>query len=595
MVVAVTAMLALVGCTTQSTVVEGTSVTVAVSQGFTSYNPNTAFGNATPSNGSIFAATNSSFASYDETPALVTDESFGNYEVMSTQPLVVTYTVRDGIRWSDGTPIDAADLLLAWAANSTSLNDPEFDPTEYVDEGTGQFTTEFPDDVVYFDGFTGNGLQLVTQTPVIGDDGRSITMTFDEYFADWPLVFDLGLPAHVVAGEALEIDEPQKAKDALVAAIDDRDRADLAAISRFWNSGFNLDESGIDTELLVGSGPYVISAIEPGQQVTLTANPEYRGDHTPHFEEVVVTFISDPLQAVDALEAGEVDIIAPQATEDLTAALDGVADIDVEHGFSGTWERLDLQLSGSKNGFIENELVRRAFLHTVPRQQILDSLIHPISPDAELRDSHVFLPGSQGYAGSVKENGSREYARVDITEAQRLLAEAAETSPKLAKPTVCLLFDPANPRRVAEFNLIKDSAAEAGIAVTNCSSPDWRNLLGAVGSYDASLYALRETNLAVSAAQAAFASDSELNNHGHYANPIADELLADALAPASAGERRELLSELDQLLWADAVGMPLYQFPTVTATSDEVRGVIRSPFARTALWNPWLWKPIDEE
>src|SRR5690606_14573466 len=157
-----------------------------------------------------------------------------------------------------------------------------------------------------------NGLQLVTQTPEVGSDGRSITMTFDEYFADWNLVFDLGLPAHVVAGKALRLTEPQRAKDALIDAVETDDRRKLGAIARFWNSGFNLSEEGIDTSLLVGSGPYVVTEITPGEQLTLTVNPEYRGDHLPYFEEVVVRFISDPQQAVAALEAGEVDIIAPQ-------------------------------------------------------------------------------------------------------------------------------------------------------------------------------------------------------------------------------------------------------------------------------------------
>ncbi|MHA6693052.1 ABC transporter family substrate-binding protein [Homoserinimonas sp. A520] len=592
MVAALAAMLALAGCTPLSEVVEGTSVTVAVDQGMTSYNPNTGFGSATATNASVFAATNSSFASYDDVPKLTKDTSFGSYEVVSTEPLVVTYTVADGIRWSDGTPIDAADLLLAWAANSTSLNDPEFDPAGFIDRDSGRFSDEFPRDVVYFDGFTGNGLQLVTQTPAVGEDGRSITMTFDEYFADWELVFDLGLPAHVVAGNALRIDEPQEAKDALLAAIQDENRADLAAISRFWNSGFNLSEDGIDEDLLVGSGPYVISAVEPGEQVTLTANPQYRGEQLPHFEEVIVTFISDPLQAVTALEAGEVDVIAPQTTADVLTALDELDGAGVEHGFSGTWERLDVQFAQSKNGYVENQLVRQAFLHTVPRERILDTLIRPISPDAELRDSHIFLPGAKGYTDAIEENGSSDYADVDIVEAKRMLAEAAKIAPALATPTVCLLFDPANPRRVAEFQLIQESAAMAAITVTNCSSPDWRNLLGTPHSYDASLYALRETNLAVSAARASFASDSELNNNARYANPVADSLLADATAPASAAERRDLLVELDRQLWEDAAGLPLYQFPTLTVTSGQVAGVIRSPFAGTALWNPWRWEPV---
>lgn len=592
MAAALAAMLALAGCTPASQVVAGTSVSVAVGQAMTSYNPNTGFGSATATNASIFDATNSSFVAYDEVPELAEDTSFGSYEVVSTSPLVVTYTIADGILWSDGTPIDAADLMLAWAANSTSLNDADFDPAEFIDPNTGRFTDEFPRDIVYFDGFTGNGLQLVTQTPVVGDDGRSITMTFDEYFADWELVFDLGLPAHVVAGQALRITEPQEAKDALLGAVQGKSHGDLAAIARFWNSGFNVGDEGIDEELLVGSGPYVVSAVEPGEQVTLAANPQYRGAQLPHFEEVVVTVISDPLQVVAALESEVVDVIAPQATADVLAALDELDGAQVDHGFSGSWEKLDVQLSQSKNGHVENELVRRAFLHTVPRDHILDSLIHPLSPDAGLRDSHVFLPETAGYEASVKGNGSAAFADVDVAEAKRLLAQAAQVSPTLAAPTVCLLFDPANPRRVAEFQLIQESAAAAGITVTNCSSPDWRNLLGTPHSYDAALYALRETNLAVSAARASFASDSDVNNNSGYANPRADSLLARALAPTTVAERRDLLTELDRLLWDDAVGLPLYQFPAVTATSDQVTGVIRSPFAETALWDPWRWEPV---
>jgi peptide/nickel transport system substrate-binding protein len=595
MVVALATMLALTGCTPPSEVVAGTTVTVAVDQPFTSYNPKTGFGSGSTANASVFAATNASFASYDETPALVEDESFGSYELVGTDPLTVKYTVREGIRWSDGTPIDAADLLLAWAANSTTLNDPDFDPKPYIDQSTGRFTDDFPRDAVYFDGFTGNGLQLVTSTPVVGDDGRSITMTFDEYFADWQLVFDLGLPAHIVAGKALKLADAQQAKDAAVSAITEHDRKRLAAISRVWNSGFNIGEDGPDAAALVSSGPYLISELTPGEGITLTVNPEYRGENLPHFETIVVRVISDPLQAVAALEAGEVDIISPGPTEDVIAAIDALDDSTVEHGFSGTWERLDLQFGQSKNGFVESELVRRAFLATVPRQGILDALIKPVSPSAQVRDSHVFLPGSRGYDESVAANGSSRYAKVDIAAAKRLLARAAQQSETSAAPTVCVLFDPANPRRVSEFQLIQHSAGLAGITVTDCSSPDWRNLLGTPHSYDAALYALRDTNLAMAAVGASYWSGSELNNHSHYANPAVDALLADAMGAVTAKERRKLLEQIDTTLWKDAAGMPLYQFPTVTVTSDRVTGVVDSPFEPTALWRPWKWEPVTAE
>jgi peptide/nickel transport system substrate-binding protein len=595
MVIAVVAMLSLVGCTPQSEVVEGSNVRVAVSQPFTSYNPATSYGSSSDTNRAIHRATNASFAAYDATPKLDRDESLGTFEVVSDDPLVVTYTLQRGIRWSDGVEVDAADLLLAWAANSGALNDSDFDASEFVDPQTGRFTDEFPRDAVYFDGFSGNGLQLVSQTPVIGDDGRSVTLAFDEYFADFALVFDVGLPAHIVAGKALRVADPEAAKVAVTDAIASNDRGDLARLSRFWNSGFTVDPEGAtepDLHLFVGNGPYTITEVVPGESVTLTANPEYRGDRLPHYERVVVTVISDPLQAVAALDAGEVDVIAPQTTQDVMAALDDIEGVTVRHGFSGTWEKLDLQQSNSRNGHVENELVRRAFLKTVPRDRIVDELIRPLDPNAQTRDSLVFLPGTDAYEAAVKANNSRAYSRVDIAGAKRMLARAGRVAKALERPTICVLFDPANPRRVAEYQLIKDSAADAGIRVTNCSSPDWRNLLGTPGSYDAALYALGETNLSMAAVQAAYSSTSTLNNHSRYASDAADSLIEEAAGPVSAKQRIRLLSELDRLLWRDAVGLPLYQFPTVAAVSDDVLGFTRSPFEPTALSDPWRWEPV---
>lgn len=53
---------------------------------------------------------------------------------------------------------------------------PGFDRANYTDPDSGRYTKSFPAGVVHFDGFSGNGLQLVTKTPVIGDDGRSLSL-----------------------------------------------------------------------------------------------------------------------------------------------------------------------------------------------------------------------------------------------------------------------------------------------------------------------------------------------------------------------------------------------------------------------------------
>ena len=189
----------------QSEVVEGSSISVAWNQAFYSYNPDTSFGNAT-ANANIVYMSNSGFNYYNNEPALVRDESFGTYEIVSEDPLTVQYTINDDTQWSDGTEVDAADMLLAWVANSGVLNTPDFDPSEFTDPDTGEFTDEYPTDVVFFDGSIGSGLELVSQTPEI--DGKTITLVYDDFFVDWELVFDVGMPAHITAGKALEIEDP---------------------------------------------------------------------------------------------------------------------------------------------------------------------------------------------------------------------------------------------------------------------------------------------------------------------------------------------------------------------------------------------------
>ncbi len=139
--------LVLSGCAApQSEIVEGSTLSVAWNQPFYSYNQNTSFGNAT-ANANIIYSTNSGFGYYDDAPAWVKDESFGTYEKLSDDPLVVKYTITDGVKWSDGTAVDAADLLLNWVSLSGAYDTPDFDSGEFTDPDTGEFTEEFPTDV----------------------------------------------------------------------------------------------------------------------------------------------------------------------------------------------------------------------------------------------------------------------------------------------------------------------------------------------------------------------------------------------------------------------------------------------------------------
>ena len=573
------------GCTGQS-VLEDSRVTVATSGSFFSLNDHSGYGN-TPANRAIAQTVNSSFAYYNDQSELVLDESFGRMEVISNDPFRVHYELGQDVVFSDGVAVDASDLLLAWVANSGALNTPEFDDDAYVDPSTGEYIGELPEGVVHFDGAITSGLQYAPEVPELGDDGRSLTLTYDHYFIDWQLVLDVGVPAHVVAGRALGIDEPDAAKQALIDAVVSADEEDLAAIAAEWNSAYNFAENPPDdADLLISNGPYVISELVPGDAVTLTANPRYRGDRQPTYETVVVRTIADPLAQVQALESGDVDVISPQLSADVTAALDRLDGVTIANTVNGTYEHLDLTFGESPGGVFTDPRIRSAFLLTVPRDELVKQTIGNLTSEPVRRDSQLFLPGAPGYSDAVEENGSRAYDRPDIDGARELLAEAG-----VAAPTVCLLYDPSNPRRLLEFQLIRDSAAAAGFRVTDCSSPDWLGLLG-TASYDAALFAWDYSNLSVTAVRSIFGTGEKGNLNG-YSNETVDDLILQLSVTPDEDEQLELRIRLDEALFADGYGVPLYQYPATVAFDDSVTGISPAPLAAGVLWNVWDWAPAD--
>lgn len=599
---ALVAATALSGCTFEDRVVEGSRATVAVSGSLTSLNPNTSYGRASSLNADVAYLTGSAFAYPDAEYALVRDTSFGEAEVVERDPLTVRYTLAEDVTWSDGVPVTPADLLLAWLANSGSLDTPDVDLAPHIDPETGRLGP-LPDDVVHFDGARGRGLELATQTPQLGDDGRSLFVHYDAFTPGWETALAPGLPAHVVASRALELplraggtaatdapadpdaDAARAAQDALVAAIAAGDAAKLSAIADVWNSGFDLVGSQPDEELLVATGPYRVTAVSDGA-VTLTANPRYRGSRAPAIETLVLTTVGDPAELVRRLRAGEVDIAAPTPDAALATELGDIPGLTVTAGTEATYEHLDLQFADSKSGVFGDARVREAFLHVVPRQQIVAELVAPVQADAGVLDSFVLRPGAAGYAETIADNGSADFQSTDVDAAVALLADAG-----VASPEVCVLYDPADERRVAEFALLRTSAERAGFRVTDCARADWVDWLGVAGAYDAALFAWDTTRLGPSAVAAVFRSDSAVANLNRYASPAADALVDEITGSDDPERQTARLQELDALLWADAYGVPLFAHPTLTAVSERIDGVTRSPLARGVLWNAWAWTP----
>ncbi|MBD7997029.1 MULTISPECIES: ABC transporter family substrate-binding protein [Oerskovia] len=570
------------------------SVNIAWNQPFYSYNGNSMTGNATANNVVLYLM-RAGFNYYDEDLNLVPDESYGTYEKVSDDPLTIKYTYADTAGWSDGVAAGPADLLLEWVAQTGKYNNVE---PEY-DEETGEVTNqEAVDAGVYFDA-SSPGISLVTDVPVIEDD--SITFTYSKPFADWETAIAPNLPAHVVGQRALGIEDAAEASDAVVKAIQDGDIASLQKIANVWNKDFNYTELPDDENLYLSSGAYVMTDFVKDQYVTLKANESYKGEHKAGIDQVTIRYNGDPMGQVQALQNGEVDLINPQSTADILSAVGALDGVQVESATEGTYEHVDLQFSNggpfdpvTYGGDAEKaKKVRQAFLKTVPRQQIIDNLIKPLNPDAEIRNSYTTVPGSPAYDDIVAANGQSQYDQVDIEGAKALLAEAGVTSPV----SVRLLFDPNNTRRVNQSQLITESAALAGFTVTPYQvQTDWgTDLSSAKSFYDAALFGWQSTSTAVTESDANYRTGAT-NNHYGYSNPEVDALFDELQTETDPAEQTRILGDVEKHLVDDAFGVTIFQFPGVTAWNEsKISGVKPLTIAPGIFYGFWDWTTGNAE
>nr|WP_261742768.1 ABC transporter family substrate-binding protein [Microbacterium testaceum] len=574
------AALALAGCTTTATP-EGESntggtITIATTNAFTSFNGDTPEANL-DTNGMVGYLTGVSgglglggFQRLDKDFSVLANTDFGTYETVSEDPLTVKYTINEGLTWSDGEPINADDMLVNWAINSGYYNDAILDPStgDVTNGGTQYFSLA---------GSTA-GLDT-TAFPEIGDDNMSMTLTYATPYVDYELVNPIGKPAHVLAEKAgvseADFIELLKSLPKGDTAAPVAPNATLKAAADFWNTGYDVTAMPTDESLLVASGPFIVTDFTPEQSITLGKNPNYKGEMSPAYDQLIIRFIGDSNAQVTALQNGEVQAIQPQASADTLTALEN-ANATVHSGNQLAYDHVDL----SFGGVFADANVREAFLKTIPRQQILESIITPVNPDAEVLNSQIFLPtdGDQ-YSTAVAASGYDAFTEPDIEGAKALLNGAT--------PTVRILYNTNNPNRVDSFRAIQQSAQQAGFVIEDAGSPDWSSLLGS-GSYDASIFGWVSPGAGNAALPQIFKTGGG-GNYNNYSNSAVDALVDESQVTVDADKLADIKVQIDTATAKDFYGLPLFQSPGLFADNGSVTGVDYFGGQTGIVWNAQEW------
>ena len=602
--------LVLSGCSApnrEPEIVAGSNVNASWNDPFYSYNSSTAATNAS-ANANIISIANDGFFHYDPTPAQVMDEQFGKVEKLSDDPLTVKYTVNDAVTWSDGTKVDGADLLMMWAASSVSrsgdIPEPEYDEEGNVtnQDAIDAASAKAPNWGTY--PTPDQGLDLVKDVPKV--DGNSMTITYSKPYVDWQYVgVDTGM--NISAHGTMQLAFPGKydsdakaAKDDFIKAVTDNDSETLVKVANAFREDYNYTSMPAEPQKVLSNGPYVITDLKKDEYVTLTAREDYTWGPKPHYQTITVKFIADPQAQVQAIANGDVDIAQGQPTVDLIQQLEQTQGVEHASSLEGVYEHVDLQVA---NGGVfdpktyggdeaKAQKIRQAFLLTIPRQEILDKLIVPLSKDATVRESNIFLPGSEAYDKAVKETGIDFYngdIDANIQKAKDLLAEAG-----VPNPTVRFLTAQSNNRRQQELQLIIASAEKAGFKVEDASAAEWSTVLSTQPSaYDAALFGWSSTSLAVGESCPNYTSKGINNYYGWNSSEI-DQVCTELDVTVDPKRQDEILTQVEKISYEQGWTLPIFQHPGVVAWSSKVEGVTPGFLSPNYFWNAADWKPKAE-
>lgn len=513
---------------------------------------------------------NSGFVYFGTDGAICEDKEFGTMEVLNENPLEVKYTINENVKWSDGTPVTINDYLLDWAAQNPEFLVP------------GLANGKDKDAKGIFDHVSSSFAEHVVEGPQGEPGSKTFTLKYESTYPDWKLIVGSVMPSHVVAKQ-IGMDP-----DALAKAIIDRDAETVKKAAEFWNTGWNFEQGQLpDASLIPSMGPYQIKQGGwEGTSLTLEANPSYWGT-PPATQNLIFRYIDDA-QMAQSLQNGDLNVIDPQATVDTVGQLKGIGDtVTVETFATLTWEHLDFNFRDT-NVFSDAQgglKLRQAFAHCVPRQTIVDSLIKPIDPEAQIMNAREVFPfQTEKYNDVVSAAYDGRYDQVNIEEAKKLVAESGVATPVKVR----VGYKAGNQRRAETVAAIQASCKDAGFEVVDSASTDFFDKELKNGDYEVALYAWASSGQLVSG-QNIYGSKRP-QNYGQYSNAKVDEAWGKMTSTLDDKVLLEETKVIEKELWDSMFGLPLYAHPGVMAYNSNISNVRATSTQNHVVWNGEQWQ-----
>jgi peptide/nickel transport system substrate-binding protein len=446
---------------------------------------------------------------------------------LSSDGLAWTFVLRRGIKFHDGTDLDAAAVALNFdRARQTSH--PLRGPT-----GTDRFRAY----AALLEGF--DDASVIAR--VEAKDPQTVIVTTRVPFG--PLLADLAMPSFAIVSPKSMRDDP----------------------TGWWTAGSSAAS---------GTGPFVFrsGAWQPGLQITLERNASYwakdpSGATLPYVDRVVFRVIRDETARVAELRSATIDFARDVTPASLpTVKADPNLQLIARPAFNATY--LGIAQAATPLDKVE---VRRAIAMAIDKP-LLAAVLYS---GGGLPASQLLVPGMLGYDDSVV-----EFYRYDVAAAKRLLADAGHGSgfaTDLYYPTSWRSQYP-DPRRVAE----SVAADLARIGITATVRP-----VEPV-AYRADSRAGRLPLWIGDSTGESADPDSFFADGGTWAGDVVRELLRRARYDADASKRTELYKQASKLIQQEVARIPLMHAEVFVAATKKTRGLAPHPVGVEQYAQIWL-------
>jgi peptide/nickel transport system substrate-binding protein len=469
-------------------------------------------------------------------PALATDWT------VSEDGLTYTFTIRDGVQFHDGTPLDAEAVV----ANFDHWKNI---PQSYIDASY----TYYPDTVI------GHGDGAFVQS-VTATDASTVEVKLanpnSAFLVQLTLTpFGIQSPTALAAGNA---DNPD----------------------------FSQNTAAVGGEgAMVGTGPFVFDEWVPDTSVTLSKNPNYWNAAAggPYLDGISFRPIADNTATLNALQAGDIDLAQTIAPFDVPTV---EGDANLQYFDRGSACNTGILAMQNATAPFDNLKIRQAVGYAIDRQALVDAFFGETGVTLE----NWVPPGTQFAV-------DQDVPDYDPEKAKALIAESGVTD---------LAFDfwypsdvsrPYMPDPKGEAEAILQNLQDVGFQPNPKTAPWSPDYLDAeeAGQYPMWLIGwncdwLGIDNFLYTAFFGYRGDPVGPNIEYDYKNDAMNQAMVDALSATDEATQAAKWLEAQQLIAADLPSLPLVSGKTPSAGQAYVKGVIPSPTLLEIFTDTWLDK-----